>query len=264
MEQERLTLNGAIHVAEGYDVMDTRILDAEKTFLEGLPKIHKDDHEKRSEYYYYLLVLLLKRHITFENPLARNYFERLYSNLYKTEDAYRILLHSCEDVRQRKLVTMQMKAFYKIVDRYCLTLITAYERKGFMDAKERAYLARLNFSIGRFALERKWSKWTILCFFRFTTNFGTSVGRLTLFLLSVISFFALLYGLSDLLSPNHVMIPATGHWFDYVYFSTITLTSLGYGDIVPITVFQKLIVCSEILLGYTILGLIIHLVSKKL
>lgn len=259
-----MTLTQAIHVAEGYDVMNTHIVDAEQALLAGLPHIDARDSEKHAEFYYYLLVLLLKRPITFENPLAHSYFDRMTENLEATQLAYRASLRAEKDARQRKLIHSQMKAFYKIVERYYMTLETAYERKGFMDARERAYEQKLLFRTERFALEGHWGKWAFLTFFRATTNFGLSVGRLSLFLLITIMFFAILYALSDVLQPAHVMVPVNAPWFDYVYFSTITLTSLGYGDIVAITIFQKLVVCVEILVGYVILGLFIHFISKRL
>lgn len=259
-----MSLNQAIHVAEGYDVMNTHIIDAEKALLESLPHIDPVDSEKRAEFYYYLLILLLKRHITFENPLAHNYFERMQDNLEQTERAYKAAYRAEKDKHRSQLIKTQMKAFYKIVERYFMTLETAYEGKGFMEARERAYEGKLNFRISRFALEGRWGKWAFLSFFRATTNFGLSVGRLSLFLLISIVVFAILYAVSDVVQPAHVMIRASEPWFDYIYFSTITLTSLGYGDIVAITIFQKLIVCVEILAGYVILGLFIHFISKRL
>lgn len=259
-----MTLTQAIHVAEGYDVMNTHIADAERALLGSLPHIDPRDSEKRAEFYYYLLVLLLKRPITFENPLAHSYFQRMYENLQATEKAYKVLLGSKKEKRERHLVRSQMKAFYKIVERYFITLETAYERKGFADARDRAYMTKLNFRIGRHALDGRWSAWAFLAFFRVSTNFGHSIGRLFVFLLVTIVLFAIMYAFSDIIQTTHVMLPPSAHWFDYIYFSTITLTSLGYGDIVAITLLQKAIVCVEILIGYIILGLFIHFISKRL
>jgi len=259
-----LTLAEAIHIAEGYDVMNTRILDAEKTLLEGLPNIAEVDTEKKAEFYYYLLTLTLRRHITFENPLARSYFDRMTEHLKSTEERYIAEYKVEKDQHRRKILFTQMKAFYKIVERYYVTLETGYAQKGFLDAQERAYEQKLLFRMGSLLLRKRYGKWAFIAFFRATTNFGMSIGRLPIFLLIMIVVFGIFYALSDLMAPAHVMVPDTGHWFDYVYFSTITLTSLGYGDIVPITLLQKLIVSVEILVGYVILGLFIHFVSKRL
>lgn len=259
-----MSLAEAIHVAEGYDVVNTHILDAEKTLLQGLPEILPDDTEKKAEFYYYLLILLLQRHITFENPLAQNYFRHMAENLQKTEAKYYLLHREAKGKHDRDLVRSQMRAFYKIAERYFSTLETAYDRKGFVEAKDRAYEQKLLFRMHLFALERRWGKWFFLMIFRVTTNFGLSIGRLAMVLLTAIVLFAILFALSDTIQQTHVMLPVTAHWFDYIYFSTITLTSLGYGDIVAITFFQKLIVCVEILVGYVLLGLFIHFISKRL
>jgi len=264
MEKGRLSLTEAIHVAEGYDVQNTHILDAEKILQEGLPKIPEEDTEKKAEFFYYLLTLLLRRHITFENPLAHTYFDRMTEYLQETERRYRLAYRAEVDLHKKKLMYTQQKAFYKIVERYYVTLEIAYARKGFLDAQERAYEQKLLFRMGHLHLRGRYGKWLFLALFRTTTNFGLSIGRLPIFLLIMIVGFGILFALSDLMTPAHVMVPASGHWFDYVYFSTITLTSLGYGDIVPITFIQKLIVSVEILVGYVILGLFIHYISKRL
>lgn len=53
-------------------------------------------------------------------------------------------------------------------------------------------------------------------------------------------------------------------YFDYVYFSYITFTTTGYGDIYPINLFAKTIVLSEIILGITLIALIIFLNFKRI
>lgn len=38
-------------------------------------------------------------------------------------------------------------------------------------------------------------------------------------------------------------------FFDFLYFSLVTATTLGYGDIVPVTPAARVVVCIEVLLG---------------
>jgi voltage-gated potassium channel Kch len=47
------------------------------------------------------------------------------------------------------------------------------------------------------------------------------------------------------------------------YFSTITVTTLGYGDIVPLTNKARLIVSTEAVLGVVVIGLFLNSLSKR-
>lgn len=49
-----------------------------------------------------------------------------------------------------------------------------------------------------------------------------------------------------------------------LYYSIVTFTTLGFGDIAPITNFSAGIVCSEVILGYIMLGGLISIFSGKL
>jgi uncharacterized membrane protein len=48
--------------------------------------------------------------------------------------------------------------------------------------------------------------------------------------------------------------------FDFLYFSAITQTTVGYGDILPNSTGIRLLVVSQILLGYILLIVILNLV----
>jgi len=52
-------------------------------------------------------------------------------------------------------------------------------------------------------------------------------------------------------------------FFDYIYFSIITFTTLGYGDILPKTTLLRLICGSEAFLGAFMMGLIVAGFSNK-
>jgi voltage-gated potassium channel Kch len=46
-------------------------------------------------------------------------------------------------------------------------------------------------------------------------------------------------------------------WFTPYYFSIVTYTTLGFGDVRPATLAGEIIVSSEVVLGYTTLGLLL-------
>lgn len=56
----------------------------------------------------------------------------------------------------------------------------------------------------------------------------------------------------------------TGSFFRMFYFSAITITTVGYGDIVPITPLARILVASEAILGVVIAGLFLNALAQKL
>jgi hypothetical protein len=51
--------------------------------------------------------------------------------------------------------------------------------------------------------------------------------------------------------------------FTYIYFSVVTFTTLGFGDITPTWWFPRLLVILEVILGYCTLGLLISILANK-
>jgi voltage-gated potassium channel Kch len=47
------------------------------------------------------------------------------------------------------------------------------------------------------------------------------------------------------------------------YFSVVTFTTLGYGDVLPIHWFGELLVIVEVVLGYSTLGLLLSILANK-
>jgi uncharacterized protein YjbI with pentapeptide repeats len=53
-------------------------------------------------------------------------------------------------------------------------------------------------------------------------------------------------------------------WFTPYYFSIVTYTTLGFGDIKPKTLAGELVVSSEVILGYTTLGLLLAVLAQNI
>ena len=74
-------------------------------------------------------------------------------------------------------------------------------------------------------------------------------------------FFAFLYALIgvEAFKPR-----AEGYtWFSFIYYSFVTFTTLGFGDITPIKWYTEILVTLEVIVGYGILGILISILGNK-
>lgn len=76
--------------------------------------------------------------------------------------------------------------------------------------------------------------------------------------LEIVFAFGVLYS-----CDNYLNKPFT-HWFDAVYFSTITSSSIGYGDFYPITTIGKVLVSIQALLFLFFVVLFLNFFSTKI
>ena len=91
-----------------------------------------------------------------------------------------------------------------------------------------------------------------------TSDCGRSVGRWGLLTVLLLCAFAQLYmGLGMDFGPDASAITP-------YYFSVVTLTSLGYGDIAPTTPLTQLAAMAESLMGYILLGGLLGIFSGKM
>lgn len=91
-----------------------------------------------------------------------------------------------------------------------------------------------------------------------TSDCGRSVGRWAACSAAIALIFTLLY--------TQVGIDYGSHetWLSPFYFSVVTLTTLGYGDVLPATAAAQFVVIMEVIIGYVMLGGLISLISSKL
>ncbi len=89
-------------------------------------------------------------------------------------------------------------------------------------------------------------------FLRLSCDYGRSFQRYVLWVAAFLIGYACAYWL---LMPRPFV--------DCLYFSIVTFSTVGYGDILPQTPIEKVIVISEILIGYLMGGLLIAILAKR-
>lgn len=94
---------------------------------------------------------------------------------------------------------------------------------------------------------------------RLTSDCGRSLARWTIVILSVALAFAGVYAVVGLDTGIHEPGPMT-----YVYYSVVTLTSLGYGDILPTSSLGQALAILEVGIGYMMLGGLISIFANKM
>lgn len=102
-----------------------------------------------------------------------------------------------------------------------------------------------------------WGLWAI------SSDCGRSMVR-WLMLSSVLIIF---FGLVFLLLRDNLVINVEGRevtWFTYFYYSIITFTTLGFGDVVPRTTLGEVLVSIEVFSGYLMLGGLVSIFANKL
>ncbi len=90
-------------------------------------------------------------------------------------------------------------------------------------------------------------------------------GRSLLRVAAISSGLAAVYGAIYRLFP-HVLDykDSANTWFTPYYFSIVTYTTLGFGDVRPATLVGEIIVSSEVILGYTTLGLLLSVLAQNI
>jgi len=91
-----------------------------------------------------------------------------------------------------------------------------------------------------------------------TSDCGRSLGRWCVFTALIAIAYAGLYTLVDIDYGSH---PTA---FSTLYFSVVTFTTLGYGDVLPASAGAQALVLSEVLLGYLSLGGALSIMANKL
>ena len=179
-------------------------------------------------------------------------------------------------VRYPKEYSLYGKINYRIA-RTQANIIGDNERIGYYYYNERNYASKMMKSSDY----PRYSSYLSDKFFdllsKYTIGYGERPWRLLITTLIIISIFALFYmfcgvknssgeliGINFNKSKNYSLIYILNSYIDLWYFSTVTFTTLGYGDLTTSTVLGKFLVCLEAFSGVTIGSTWASLVIKRM
>jgi len=101
-----------------------------------------------------------------------------------------------------------------------------------------------------------------------SSGYGTNIWLWIFWSFMIAISFGLSYFVAHWLGHDLVKIiapiGAEPGWFTYFYFSIVTFTTLGFGDVVPVNTIGQIIVAVEVISGYVMLGGLISIFTNKL
>ena len=247
---------------------DEKIEEAKDILQQKIQTADTDDDEARGTYYYYLLKATLQTHLLFETPICVSYYEEMHNHFLRQLDRYREEVYverSLPKHKRSNLKRMQLKSFFKLMERYYSSLELLYRNKNFVDGRKRAYVDKMKFRKDAYLFQHDYADYLIYLFFEITSLFGESFLRWGMTVGVFIITFAISIGTTDLIQTKGQMIARYGHnIYDYAYFALISFMTVGYGDITPITGLEKILTTIFVVFGYIMLGMFINLIQKKL
>jgi Ion channel len=104
---------------------------------------------------------------------------------------------------------------------------------------------------------------TLYQLWQITSNYGESLGRWAFTCLLVIVGFAVTYGTFQVIGSTGNLSDKSLHIFDYIYFSVITFTTLGYGDLHPVGILGEALACLEVFAGFIMFGVLLSFVGTR-
>ncbi len=259
--QKTFRLDDAIKIAEGYRELDLSLAMAEEFMKNELANAAPKDYEKKAELYYYLLRLLLRKNMNFETPVLEKYFESMNQAFKDAVADFQSQINEAEDKRKKSLVGTQLKAFFKLIDRFYLALEHDYTQKGFDEARDRAYVERMLFRMQKQLLKRAWGPYLLLYVFQKGSLFGMSFTRIFISMLWVILVFALMFAFVDFMSLVKMLPKLQFFGVDYILLSISSLAGIGnYAT----NIIVETLVALEALFGYGLLSLLIHAIIRNI
>ena len=259
-DQAVLTLDQAIAIVRGHH-HDDSLSRAEIFFARRLEELAEYDHEALAETYYYLLKCQLSRDILYETHDVQHLYESAHREFLWAEEGHLKRYALLPTLANKK----QLEAFYKILEHYLIGLEEVFHHRRLIERARQVYEDKMRVRKRAYFFNGHYLKWLGYSLMEITSRYGNSFGRWGLSSIFMVLTFAIMYAVLDTVTPYAVrLVDEASHWFDYVYYSVVTFTTLGYGDIVPLTWYHKLFAGVEVVSGYFMLGVFINLMNRKL
>ncbi|MBU1019134.1 MAG: potassium channel family protein [Patescibacteria group bacterium] len=229
-----------------------------EVFENKLDELDRSDYTERGLCYYYLLLSLLKAHLVYDTEECREFYKKMEEEFLKQEDKYK--------EEPEKFSKIEINDFYHLMERCYSSLEIVYEKKDFVDSKKDAYERKMYYRKDRHWFNGHYWSWFEYKFLELTCLYGNNFMRWGVTAVVFATVLAGVYFLIDLSleDASRTVSHETGHWFDYIYYSMVTLTSLGYGDIVPKVFPSKFLATTETFFGFVMLGIFITLIQRRI
>lgn len=231
-----------------------RFAEVKPFFEEQLKNMAADNHIERALCYYYLLASYLKAQLVHETQECIEFYEKMDAEFLEQERLY---------IKSRKLPLSEMQDFYQLMERCYSSLEFLYERHNFNVRRNAAYERKMDYRKNSYYYDKKILSYLEYRFFQLTSRYGISLFRWagTTFVFTLI--FATAYWVVDQFESTRMIPAGLGHIFDYLYFSIVVTTTVGLGDIVPVTEAGKVLVATQGFCGFIMLGIFVGLLQRK-
>ncbi len=234
-----------------------RYAEVKPIFENRLEELKSGDYTERGLCYYYLLVSYMKAHLVHETQEAIDYYDKMEDAFLKQEEVYRL--------EHKKFSWSEIKDFFRLMERCYGSLEFLYLKHDFQARRRSAYERKMRFRKDAYFFNKEFWHWIEYKFLEITCNYGTSLIRWATTTVAFSVIMALAFFIADqFLDEALRTIPDNAHWFDYFYYSMINLTTVGFGDITPVSLVPKILSIFEAFFGFLMLGIFIGLIQKKL
>lgn len=252
-----MRIQEAIEFIENFEIPE-RLTQSKEAIKKSLSNLPKNDFEEIGTHYYYLLRVILRSHILFETDSAKYFYRKMKDHFKKQEEKYQSEL---KNNKNKEVIKLQFDVFYQMMERYYSSLEVVFDKKDFREAKQKAFEDKMNYRKNAYFTRKQYGKFLGYKFLELSSNYGASFLRWGITSLFFIIIFASIFGIfTFLISPTISSV----HWYDYFHFSASTFTTLGFGDIAPISIIGKIIADLEVFVGFIMLGVLVGFVQKKL
>lgn len=232
-----------------------RYAEVKPVFEEELKKLPEDSYAERAVCFYYLLASYLKAQLVHETQESIEFYKKMDAAFLAQEKFYK--KHS------KGISSAEIEDFYELVERCYGALEFLYERHHFIIRRNEAYEQKMGFRKNAYRYKKQIPRYLEYKLLELTSRYGISLGRWAISTLVFTFIFAVVYYAIDFFQPVRMVQEGTGNLFDYFYFSMVATTTLGLGDIVPISLLGKALVALQGFAGFLMLGVFVGMLQRK-